>query len=152
MLYATAVSIMVATGVAIVALIWWRLRAKHLRKLEQYSIDADELRALLEQKARVQLFDVRQPLDVLAYSVMIPGAKRIAPKEILADPTLIPSDTDAVIYCTCEGQKTSHEIIERGLQLGFNRVKLLRGGLAAWKEKGYPVVPYKDVFHLDTAM
>ena len=73
-------------------------------------------------------------------------------KEILADPSLIPSDADTVIYCTCPGQKTSREIIERALGLGFRRAKLLRGGLAAWKAKGFPVVPYKEVFHLDTAI
>jgi rhodanese-related sulfurtransferase len=35
--------------------------------------------------------------------------------------------------------------------LGFNRVKLLKGGLNAWKAKGYPVQPYKESFHLDVA-
>jgi len=30
------------------------------------------------------------------------------------------------------------------------RVKFLKGGLAAWKAKGYPVVPYDKTFHLDT--
>jgi rhodanese-related sulfurtransferase len=152
MLYTTAVSLMVAAGIALAGLVWWRLRQRHLRKLEQYSIGAEELRGLLEPSARVQVFDVRQPLDLLAYSEMIPGAKRIPPKEILANPSLIPSDVDAVVYCTCDGQKTSREIIERALGLGFHRVRLLRGGLAAWKAKGFPVVPYKEVFHLDTAV
>lgn len=152
MLYATAVSLMVAAVIAVIGLILWRLRVRHLRKLEAFSIDAEELLGLLEPEPRVQIFDVRQPLDVLAYSEMIPGAKRISPKEILADPSLIPSDTDTVIYCTCPGQKTSREIIQRALGLGFRRAKLLRGGLAAWKSKGFPVVPYKEVFHLDTAI
>ncbi len=152
MLYATAVSLMVAAVVAAVGLVVWRFRVRHLRELEEYSIGAEELRSLLEATPQIQVFDVRQPLDVLAYSEMIPGAKRIPPKEILADPSLIPSDVDTVVYCTCAGQKTSREIIERALGLGFRRVKLLRGGLAAWKAKGFPVVPYKDVFHLDTAV
>jgi rhodanese-related sulfurtransferase len=152
MLYTTAVSLMVAAVIGIVVLVWWRLRQRHLRMLEQYSIGAEELRSLLEPTAQVQVFDVRQPLDVLAYSEMIPGAKRIPPKEILANPSLIPSDADVVVYCTCDGQKTSREIIERSLGLGFRRARLLRGGLAAWKAKGFPVIPYKEVFHLDTAI
>ncbi|HMF53304.1 MAG TPA: rhodanese-like domain-containing protein [Edaphobacter sp.] len=152
MLYPTAVSIMVAAAIAVIGLIWWKLRARRLRRLESYSINADELRTLLEPEPRILLIDVRQPLDLLAHSEMIPGAKRITPKEIVANPSLIPYDTDAVIYCTCEDQKTSREIIQRGLTLGFRRVKLLRGGFSAWKEKGYPVVPYKEVFHLDTAV
>lgn len=32
----------------------------------------------------------------------------------------------------------------------FIYVRVLRGGLAAWKAEGYPIVPYKDEFHLDT--
>jgi 3-mercaptopyruvate sulfurtransferase SseA len=29
-------------------------------------------------------------------------------------------------------------------------VKFLKGGLAAWKAKGYPVESYQEVFHLYT--
>lgn len=152
MLYATAVSLSVALAIAILGVIVWIRRVRRLRELDAYSIEPEALRPLLEPKPQVLLFDVRQPLDVLAYSERIPGAKRISPKEILANPSLIPSDRDAVLYCTCEGQKTSREIVERGLALGFRRVKLLRGGLAAWKAKGFPVEPYTESFRLDTAV
>ncbi|HTH52628.1 MAG TPA: rhodanese-like domain-containing protein [Edaphobacter sp.] len=152
MLYETAVSLVVLVAVGAVGAVAWTLRARHLRKLDSYGIEPEILRGLLQPKASVLLFDVRQPLDVLAYSERIPGAQRISPKDILADPMLIPIDEDVVLYCTCEGQKTSREIIQRGLTLGFSRVRLLRGGLAAWKAKGYPVEPYKESFHLDTAV
>jgi len=152
MLYATAVSIMVAAGLAVVVAILWIFRSRRLREFEIYIIDPDDLHRLLEQEPKVLVFDVRQPLDLLAYSEMIPGAKRISPKEILADPSLIPRDEEAVLYCTCGGQKTSREVLRRGLALGFRNIKLLRGGLEAWKAKGYPVVPYKESFRLDTAV
>ena len=29
------------------------------------------------------------------------------------------------------------------------RIKLLKGGLAGWKTKGYSVLPYDKPFHLD---
>jgi hypothetical protein len=32
----------------------------------------------------------------------------------------------------------------------FLRVKFLKGGLAGWKAKGYPVERYEKPFHLDT--
>jgi 3-mercaptopyruvate sulfurtransferase SseA len=32
----------------------------------------------------------------------------------------------------------------------FMQVKFLKGGLAAWKAKGYPVERYEKSFHLDT--
>lgn len=152
MLFATAVSVVVAVLIAIVGVVVWLLRARRLRELQRHTVDVETLRKLLDTDPKILVLDVRQPLDLLAYSEIIPGAKRLAPKEVEADPSLIPSDRDVVLYCTCEGQKTSRRILQRGLSLGFQRVKLLRGGFAAWKAKGYPVVPYKDPFRLDTAV
>lgn len=152
MLFGSAVAAVVVAVLAVIGSVIWKLRARRLRELERHTIEADALHELLEKDSGVLLLDVRQPLDLLAYSEMIPGAKRIPPKELLANPSLVPSDVDTVFYCTCEGQKTSREIVQHGLSLGFSRVKLLRGGFSAWKAKGFPVVPYKESFRLDTAV
>lgn len=151
MLYGTAMAALALMVLAGIGAIVWSLRSRRRREIEQHFIDADTLHTLLEPDAKVLVFDVRQPLDLLARSEMIPGAKRIAPKELLANPSLMARDEDTVLYCTCEDQKTSREIVQHGLALGFYRVKVLRGGLSAWKAKGYPVVPYKESFRLDTA-
>jgi hypothetical protein len=37
-------------------------------------------------------------------------------------------------------------VLRRALALGFLRIEFLKGGLAAWKAKGYPVEPYKGSF------
>ena len=118
------------------------------RELEQHSITADELHALLASNQEVLLFDVRQPLDLLANSEIIPKAQRIPPDEVLQKPSLIPREKDIVVYCTCPGDKTSRAVLRRAVALHFSRVKLLKGGFAAWKAKGYPVEPYNEVFHL----
>ncbi len=124
-------------------------RRRSQRELEQHSISADELHALLAKDPELLLFDVRQPLDLLAYPEMIPKAQRLAPSEVLANPTLIPNDKESVVYCTCPSDKTSRMVLGRALALGISRIKFLEGGLAAWKARGYPVVPYKGVFHLN---
>ena len=58
------------------------------------------------------------------------------------------------MYCTCPSDKTSRAIALKAQGFAPNvdikRVKFLKGGLAAWKAKGYPVVPYDKTFHLDT--
>jgi len=141
-----------AVGLAV--LIFGIFRTKQLRdrhKLERYSIDADELHALLELKKDIVVLDVRQPLDLLAHSEIIPGARRVPPKEVMEQVELIPRDKDSVIYCTCVSEKTSRMVLENALRLQFSRIKFLKGGLAAWKEKGYPVEVYDKPFHLDTA-
>jgi rhodanese-related sulfurtransferase len=79
---------------------------------------------------------------------MIPGAKRIPPKEVLENPSLIPKERDSIVYCTCPSDKTSRTVLRRALALHFLRIKFLKGGLAAWKAKGYPLEPYKESFRL----
>jgi rhodanese-related sulfurtransferase len=141
-------------AVGLLVLIVGVLRLRHLRnkrELERYSIDADELHALLELNRDIVLLDVRQPLDLLAHSEIIPGAKRIPPKDVMEQAGLIPKDKDSVLYCTCVSEKTSRMVLESALGLKFSRIKFLKGGLAAWKEKGYPVEIYDKPFHLDTA-
>jgi rhodanese-related sulfurtransferase len=131
------------------ALIFLRIkRTRDRNELDQHSITAQELHSLFASKQEILLFDVRQPLDLLAYPEVIPGAKRIPPNEVLENPSLIPKEKEAVIYCTCPSDKTSREILRQALALHFSRIRFLRGGLAAWKANGYTVEPYAEVFHL----
>jgi rhodanese-related sulfurtransferase len=125
-------------------------RLRDQREMEEHSITAEELKALLASNQEVLLFDVRQPLDLLAFPEIIPKAQRVAPNEVLERPSLIPKEKDAVVYCTCPSDKTSRTVLRRALALQFFRVKFLKGGLAAWKANGYPVEPYQEVFHLYT--
>ena len=137
--------------VLLIVLIQWNRRSRARREIEQYSVTPEALRILFDSSREVLLFDVRLPLDLLANAEIIPGAMRIAPKEILENPALIPKDKDSIVYCTCPSDKTSRMILHRALALGFLRMKFLKGGLEAWKANGFPVEPYEKAFHLDTA-
>jgi rhodanese-related sulfurtransferase len=132
----------------------WVRRIKARREFEKLSITPEALHDLMLANRDVLILDVRQPLDLLADSEIIDGAQRISPEEAAANPALIPAGKDLVVYCTCPSDKTSRAIAMKaqGLapQIDVNRVKFLKGGLAAWKAKGYPVVPYDKTFHLDT--
>jgi rhodanese-related sulfurtransferase len=116
--------------------------------MEKHSITPETLHALFAANQEVLLFDVRLPLDLLANSEIIPGAKRIPPAEVLENPSLIPKEKDSIVYCTCPSDKTSRAVLRRARALHFLRIKFLKGGLAAWKAKGYPVEPYNEPFHL----
>ena len=124
--------------------------ARDQNEMERHSITPEALHTLLAANQEVLVFDVRQPLDLLADSEIIVGAKRIPPKDLLENPTLIPKEKDSVVYCTCPNDKTSRVISRRALAMHFLRIKFLKGGLAAWKAKGYPVERYEKPFHLDT--
>jgi rhodanese-related sulfurtransferase len=135
------------------AVIWTR-RIKTRREMERLSITPEALHELIVAKHDVLVLDARQPLDLLADSEIIEGSQRISPEDAMENPALIPTDKELVVYCTCPSDKTSRAIALKAQALlpkvDISRVKFLRGGLAAWKAKGYPVVPYDKTFHLDT--
>src|SRR5580692_11044096 len=143
--------IAICVAVACLLIVIWIKRTRNRRVIEQHSITPEALHTLLATNQEVLLFDVRQPLDLLARYEIIPGAKRIPPREVLENPSLIPKEKDSIVYCTCPSDKTSRAILHRVRALDFLRIKFLKGGLAAWKAKGYPVEPYNEPFHLDTA-
>jgi rhodanese-related sulfurtransferase len=129
----------------------WIKRAKQRAEMDAFRITPEALHSLIASGKEVRVYDVRQPLDLLAVSEMISGAIRIPPREVMDDPSLIPKDKDVVVYCTCPSEKTSREILEKARAQHFSRMKFLDGGLAAWKAKGFPVEAYRESFHLDTA-
>lgn len=144
------IPILIAVIALVLGIAYWIKRVRDRRELERYSITPEALHALLASNREALVFDVRLPLDLLVDSEIIPGAKRVAPKEVLANPTLIPQDKETIVYCTCPSEKTSRSILHQALALNFSRVKFLKGGLNGWKAKGYPVEPYTKSFHLDT--
>jgi rhodanese-related sulfurtransferase len=137
----------------LLAVIWIR-RLKTRRAFERISITPEALHDLIVAHHDVTILDVRQPLDLLTDSEIIEGAVRLSPQDAANDPSLIPPDKELVVYCTCPSDKTSRALAmkaqEMAPDLDITRVKFLKGGLAAWKAKGYPVVPYDKTFHLDT--
>jgi len=140
------------TGICalVLSVVLWIKRTKDRHEIEQHSITPEGLHTLLASNQDVLVFDIRQPLDFLADSEIIPGAMRLSPKEVLENPSLIPKEKDSVVYCTCPSDKTISAILHQALAMHFLRVKFLKGGLEGWKAMGYPVEPYEKPFHLDT--
>jgi rhodanese-related sulfurtransferase len=134
--------------VLVMGLIVRRLLAK--REVRAKTIEPEALYTQLKAK-QVLLYDVRQPLDFLAHPEIIPGAIRIAPKDIADQTAHFSRDQNSVIYCTGGDDATFEMVLGKARALQFTRVRLLKGGLPAWKAKGYPVETYTESFHLDTA-
>ena len=76
---------------------------------------------------------------------------RIAPKDIADQTAAFSRDQNAVIYCTGGDDETTQMVLGKAHALNFTRVKILKGGLGAWKARGYPVEAYTESFHLDPA-
>ncbi len=139
----------VAALLALVSgLIWTRRRARR-REMLTHTITPETLHDLLDSDQKPAVVDLRLPLDFLVHTEMIPGARWISPREIVANPGMLSKDRDYVLYCTCPGENSSETVLATALKMGFLRVKVLAGGLEAWKEKGYPVARYDKPFRLD---
>jgi rhodanese-related sulfurtransferase len=136
----------------LLAVVWIKRAREDRHEIEEHCITPEDLHALMASQQGVLLFDVRQPLDLLANSEIIPGAKRIPPEDVLKNPELIPKDKDSVVYCTCPSDKTSRLISKRAHVLNFLKIRFLKGGLAAWKAQGYPVEHYNESFRLYTGV
>jgi len=147
---ATVLAVLTALILTVAAVFYYLKRRRDAAETVRFSVTAEQLRTLLTATEPVYLLDVRHPLDLLADPHIIPGSVRIAPKEILANPALVPYDRDIVFYCTCPSDETSRLTLRRALETNHLRVKFLRGGLAAWKADGCPVETYDTAFHLDT--
>jgi rhodanese-related sulfurtransferase len=141
---------LIAIAAVVLGIAYWIKREMGRREMERYSVTPEVLQSMLASNPGMLLFDVRLPLDLLVDSEIIPGARRVPPQEIIKNPSLIPKDREVIVYCTCPSDKTSRRILRRARALEFSRIKFLRGGLDAWKAKGFPVEPYNSSFHLDT--
>lgn len=137
-------------AVSVSVLLVWMLvtRIRNRSELESHAITPELLHARLGSDQDLLVVDVREPLDLLGNSVIIPGAMWLAPHAVLDDPSLIPSGKNVVVYCTCPTNKTSNAVLQRALATGFSRVQMLKGGLDNWRAKGYPVEPYDKPFRL----
>jgi rhodanese-related sulfurtransferase len=126
-------------------------RARDAREIEDYSITPEALYSLIQSGRKFLLYDVRQPLDLLAHPIVITGSVRITPSDLKKSPGLIPRDQDVIVYCTCPSDKTAHLVIRRALSMHYTRARLLLGGLDAWRDKGYATEPFTTSFHLESA-
>jgi rhodanese-related sulfurtransferase len=142
--------ILIAIATVLLGIAYWIKRERDRREIERFSISPEALQSMLASNPEVLLFDVRLPLDLLVDSEIIPGARRVAPQEVTDNPAVIPQDREVIVYCTCPSDKTSRRILRKARAMQFSRIKFLRGGLDAWKAKGFPVEPYNSSFHLDT--
>jgi len=84
-------AICVAVAVVSLPVLLRMKRIRDQREMEQHSISVEDLHSLLTYQ-EVLLFDVRQPLDLLANPEIIPGAQRLTPTEVLERPSLIPRE------------------------------------------------------------
>src|ERR1700741_2340486 len=79
----TLTLLVIAIAIICAIVLTWAKRSKNQSELDRHSISVEQLQSMMVSGQEVFLFDVRQPLDLLAYPELIPGAKRIPPEQAL---------------------------------------------------------------------
>jgi rhodanese-related sulfurtransferase len=103
------------------------------------TLTREQLKAMLEARERFTLIDVRSAESYQAEH--IPGAINMPANEIEAvAPGRLALDEQIVVYCAsfeCIASPTAAAALE---DLGYSNVADFEGGLADWKEAGYPTM------------
>jgi membrane protein DedA with SNARE-associated domain/rhodanese-related sulfurtransferase len=114
-------------------------RLQFLRKLRIGRISPEELMQRMNRREDITIIDLRYAMEVKSYPETIPGAVRIDAAELEEGFEAIPSDREVVLFCSCPNEATSAQMALRLRSLGITRIRPLAGGLAGWRNRGFPL-------------
>jgi superoxide dismutase, Fe-Mn family len=95
------------------------------------------LKALITERARMTLLDVRRPPAFEAEPRLIPGAVWRNPAQVDRWAAELNPDRCVVVYCV-HGHEVSRGVVDRLRELGLEAL-LLEGGIEGWKAAGGPL-------------
>ena len=119
-------------------------RQRQLRQLRMPRISPEELYQQLQSTPRPLIFDLRSRADLAVEPWLLPGAVTVELDQIQARQTEFPADAEIITYCACPNEATSAKASLLLKKHGVSRTRPLLGGLDAWRERKFPVVPYED--------
>jgi len=131
--------LLVAIAIALYVGFKVRQRRRFLKTLSVARITPEELKAKMDAKASILVFDLRNRLDCDTDPVRIPGAFHVLPDHIYFQPRDIARAQEIVLYCTCPNEATSARVALQLQRRGLRFARPLQGGLDAWKERNLPV-------------
>lgn len=134
---ALAVLVLVAAGY--VGFRYWR-RRKFLRTVEMPRISVAELQALMDGGHEPVVIDVRSDAAHSVDRQRLPGSIVIALGDIKTRAKEFRRDRHIVLYCNCPNEASAASGALLLVELGFDRVRPLAGGLDAWIDAGYRVL------------
>jgi rhodanese-related sulfurtransferase len=74
----------------------------------------------------------------------IPGAINIPYRPSITAPANLPREKTLVIYCACKDHEDSTDMAKQLSLLGYQKVKVLKGGWFKWLDLGYKTVSKED--------
>lgn len=128
----TWLAIAIVFALAVYAAWKYIQRRRFYRSLRMARITPFELKHLIEARERVDIFDLRDPVE--RSEGHIPGSVQLEQERVVSI-----ADAEAVLYCSCPKEADSARAALRLKRRGVQRVRLLEGGFERWHELGFPV-------------
>ena len=113
-------------------------RRRLLRRLRVARITVEEVRRLQLAGEPLTLLDLRTRAELERDPQVIPGARHTSREELERRAHELPRDRDIIVYCSCPNEVSSASLAVQLHRRGFTRVRPMRGGLEAWRERGSP--------------
>jgi rhodanese-related sulfurtransferase len=132
-------TIAIALAIAVVSLGFYFRRKALKQEREELRLSVLELSKRMARGDKLHIVDLRHPLDVLAAPQLIPGAMPISPQDVEQRIEEIPREAEVVLYCTCPDESSSLNAYRKMKDHAFRNVKVLTGGLPAWKQAKLPL-------------
>jgi rhodanese-related sulfurtransferase len=116
-----------------------RQRRKFLKSVSARRITPEELKAKMDAKENILIFDMRNYLDRNMDPVRIPGAFHVLPQHIEFQSEDLAADQEIIVYCTCPNEATSARVALQLQRMGLRHTRPLQGGLDGWSAHNLPV-------------
>jgi 3-mercaptopyruvate sulfurtransferase SseA len=134
--------IILALGVPLLILFTWKLiqLARMIRLILPSQITPEELKARLDSGEAIGIVDLLRFEDDPDGVAVIPGAVRLDPLQIrLKRRISMPDNVDLVLYCGSKNSFVSARVAAAMRKHGIVRIRVLTGGLAAWRALQFPL-------------
>jgi membrane protein DedA with SNARE-associated domain/rhodanese-related sulfurtransferase len=130
-------------GLPLLIYIGWRavVLVRMVHQLGLRKLSPLQLYQKMEDNAKMVIIDLLKFEDSESLDG-IPGAIRVDPNRFRSrHHVIVPGDLTIVLYCYSGGGLTIARVALSLKKKGIPRVWILEGGLAAWKQDGFPVSP-----------
>jgi membrane protein DedA with SNARE-associated domain/rhodanese-related sulfurtransferase len=115
---------------------WWE-RQRLYKSLRMARITAEELQALIAAKKDPVIVDLRPQVERAHHGRSIPGAMPIDLAEVERQLERFPKDREIVFFCSCPNEASAASAAKLLMDLGYQHVRPLYGGIDAWSAAGY---------------
>jgi len=135
-------TLILVLGVPLLFFFVWKLAqlVRMILRLRRLYITPEELKVRLDAGENVVLIDLLRfeddPQDLMA----IPGALRADPGKVRHRTRIVmPEGMDLVLYCESKNSFVSAHVASALRKKGVRQIRVLVGGLTAWKARGFPL-------------